>query len=535
MMIVDDTVLLRMVASLRALAGALAALCLLNPAAAVAQVCQGIPGLTINGGFEQPNIRSTPPAPFQTFTSNPFIRAYRQADVPGWSTTDARGAIEVWETGAQGVPAYAGRQFAEINAYDFAALYQDILTTPGSTVIWSFAHRGRAGTDTLRVLMGPPGGPLVDQGTFSTGNTAWSLKSGSYTVPPGQTVTRFQFLAVSTAGGSLSVGNFIDEVRISPLCDYGDAPATYPVLRSNGGAAHRISSGAFLGARVDADFDGQPSASANGDDVNGSDDEDGVAFGNAGNSRLVRRGTGNLSITASAPGFVNGWIDFNRDGSWSTSERILADRPVTTGTQNLTFTVPGTASLGTTFARIRYSTDNPAGALGPTGDWSNGEVEDVSIIILNQAVLQVLKSSQSFVDTGVGDGSAFRLPGNDVLYTIDVSNIGEGPVDNNTVFVVDSLPDDLIFLNGDANGTASGTARVLFNSNGSALTFNPISDVAFSNAVAAPASFAQCTYSPQPGYDPAIRHICFAPKGTMVAGDPSPSFQLRFRARIRDN
>ena len=524
-----------MAAILHALTAALAVVCLINPAAALAQLCQGIPGLTINGGFEQPDIRLATPTPFQTFTTNPFIRAYRQADVPGWSTTDVRGAIEIWETGAQGVPAYAGRQFAEINAYDAAALYQDVATTPGSTVIWSFAHRGRAGTDTVRVLMGPPGGPMVAQGTFSTGNTAWSVKSGSYTVPPGQTVTRFQFFAVSTAGGTLSVGNFIDEVRLSPLCDYGDAPATYPVLRANGGAAHRLTAGVFLGASVDADFDGQPSANATGDDLAGSDDEDGVVFAGPGTAGLVRRGTGTLTITASVAGFINAWLDFNRNGTWDATERIFADRPVTAGTQNLTFTVPATASLGTTFARVRFSSDNPAGALGPTGDWANGEVEDVSLIILNQAVLQVAKSSQSFVDTGVGDGSAFRLPGNDVLYSIQVTNIGEGPVDNNTVFVVDSLPGDLIVLNGDANGSAAGTARVLFANSGSGLTFNPATDVAFSNAASAPASFAQCSYSPQAGYDPAIRHICFAPKGTMVAGTPAPGFQLQFRARIRSN
>ena len=499
---------------------------------ASAQICEGIPGLTVNGGFEQPVINTTPPTPFQTFRSNPFIRAYRQADVPGWSTTDSNRAIEIWETGSFGVPAYEGRQFAEINAYNFAALYQDVATTPGTTVIWRFAHRGRAGTDTVRVLMGPPGGALISQGTFSTGTSAWDVKSGSYVVPAGQTVTRFQFLAVSTANGNLSVGNFIDDVRLAPLCDFGDAPSIYPVLLADGGAAHRITSGAFLGSTVDPDFGGQPSADASGDDLEGTDDEDGVAFTRSGSSGLARRGSATLSVTASVSGFINVWVDFNQDGNWDASERLFADQPVTAGAQDLTFTVPASASLGTTFARVRYSTDNPAGALGPTGDWSNGEVEDVLLLILDQAVLQVSKSSQSFADTGVGDGTDLRIPGNDVLYTINVTNIGGGPADADTVFVVDSLPGDLIFFNGDANGSAPGSARVLFTQGGTNLTFNATSDVAFSNAGTAPDDIGDCTYTPQSGYDPAITHICFNPKGAMANGNPAPSFELQFRAQI---
>lgn len=374
---------------------------------------------------------------------------------------------------------------------------------------------------------------MVAQGTFSTGNSAWDVKSGTYVVPAGQTVTRFQFLAVSTANGNLSVGNFIDDVRLAPLCDFGDAPSNYPVLFSDGGAAHRITAGAFLGNAADADFGGQPSADASGDDLSGIDDEDGVAFTRSGGPGLARRGTATLSVTASASGFINAWVDFNQDGTWDASERLFADQPVAAGAQDLTFTVPASASLGTTFARVRYSTDNPGGLLGPTGDWSNGEVEDVILLILDQAVLQVAKSSQPFVDAGVGNGTDLRIPGNDVLYTINVTNIGRGAADADAVFVVDSLPGDLIFYNGDANGSAPGSARVLFTQSGTNLTFNPANDVAFSNAASAPDEIGDCTYTPQSGYDPAITHICFNPKGAMANGNPAPSFELQFRAQIR--
>jgi len=51
--------------------------------------------------------------------------------------------------------------------------------------------------------------------------------------------------------------------------------------------------------------------------------------------------------------------------------------------------------------------------------------------------------------------------------------------------------------------------------------------------VAAPASFADCTLLPDPGYDPDIRYVCFNPKGVLASGDPDPEFNLSFRVRIR--
>jgi len=59
----------------------------------------------------------------------------------------------------------------------------------------------------------PPGGTLKQSGAnISTGNTAWQQYTGTYTVPTGQSVTRFAFQAV-TAG---SYGNFIDDIVFTP-------------------------------------------------------------------------------------------------------------------------------------------------------------------------------------------------------------------------------------------------------------------------------------------------------------------------------
>ena len=41
---------------------------------------------------------------------------FAEDSVPGWFTNDSTGLIEIWSTGFNGVPSYAGNQFAELNA-----------------------------------------------------------------------------------------------------------------------------------------------------------------------------------------------------------------------------------------------------------------------------------------------------------------------------------------------------------------------------------------------------------------------------------
>ncbi len=144
-------------------------------------------------------------------------RSYNENDVPGWETTASDNKVEMWTSGFQGVPAQEGRQFFELNANQVAALYQTLCLEPGSTIYWSVWHRGRRGVDVAEVRIGATVETAVYQGTMTDGNTAWGHYDGIYTVPDGQTTTVFVFNSISASGGSLSVGNFIDNFEIS--CD----------------------------------------------------------------------------------------------------------------------------------------------------------------------------------------------------------------------------------------------------------------------------------------------------------------------------
>ncbi|MDO8223844.1 isopeptide-forming domain-containing fimbrial protein [Bacillus cabrialesii] len=175
------------------------------------------PVTLINGSFEQGAARGS--------AVNGSGIYYYESEVPGWKTTDdAAGykVIEIWNH-AQNLPSGAkyypappdGKRWAELNATENGMLYQDVKTTPGQTIYWRLSHMGRAGVDTMQVRIGAATNNPYDtvvQKQMSDGRTAWGTHTGSYTVPAGQTTTRFGFEAVSSASGSIGNGNFLDDI-----------------------------------------------------------------------------------------------------------------------------------------------------------------------------------------------------------------------------------------------------------------------------------------------------------------------------------
>ena len=130
--------------------------------------------------------------------------------IDGWSTTASDNKIEVWGSGFLGVNAADGDYFIELNANQVASLYQEIETTPGTTLTWSISHRGRTGEDVATISVGD-----VVLETMTDGNTEWGTYTGTYVVPEGQTTTTFSLNSVSSASGSKSVGNFIDAFSVT--------------------------------------------------------------------------------------------------------------------------------------------------------------------------------------------------------------------------------------------------------------------------------------------------------------------------------
>jgi len=185
----------------------------------------------------------------------------------------------------------------------------------------------------------------------------------------------------------------VEEYCIMLGKDYGDAPdPTYPTLLANNGSRHTVSS-IYLGATIDAELDGIPNSTATGDDNNNLDDEDGVAF----TTPLVKGQSANVTVTASATGYLDAWVDFNDDGDWADAgEQIFTSQLLSAGANNLNFTVPGSATgTNQTFARFRFSS---AGGLSYVGLAPDGEVEDYQVAIEGCTLTVNLTGDTSFCE-----------------------------------------------------------------------------------------------------------------------------------------
>ena len=172
--------------------------------------------------------------------------------------------------------------------------------------------------------------------------------------------------------------------------DWGDAPAQYATTRAANGASHGLTAGLRLGVNIDSEQNGQPSATATGDDITGIigsngqviDDEDGVVI----LAPIVRGDNANIiqvsvTNTTGTPSYLQGWIDFNGNGTWGdvSNEQIAKNVLVANGLNNVTFSTPSGA-VNQTFARFRLSQDQN---LTPTGKAKTGEVEDYAFSIVD--------------------------------------------------------------------------------------------------------------------------------------------------------
>lgn len=163
--------------------------------------------------------------------------------------------------------------------------------------------------------------------------------------------------------------------------DFGDAPEPdFATVFADNGAHHIINPGVFLGYRIDADADGQPEENAQGDDMDGVYDEDGVSLITA----LVANQTAKVQVRASIAGLLNAWIDFDSNGDWDgPEEQIFTDAPLTPGVNVLDFHVPAVVVSDSNYARFRFSTLSPRSFTGLAID---GEVEDYRMTVIETAV-----------------------------------------------------------------------------------------------------------------------------------------------------
>ncbi len=194
--------------------------------------------------------------------------------------------------------------------------------------------------------------------------------------------------------------------------DFGDAPASYRTLLADDGARHAIDPTVYLGWQVDGERDGLASADALGDDQTNLPDEDGVVF----LTPLIPGQVAQVAVRASVAGYLDAWVDFNRNGRWGNptdplsvvdaGEQIFTSQPLWPGVNMLSFTVPSWAELGNTFARFRFST---TGGLLYFGSALNGEVEDYQVQIVASAPTGLARQGRTVYFYGTAAPERFEF------------------------------------------------------------------------------------------------------------------------------
>ena len=419
----------------------------------------------------------------------PSYQIYNDANVPGWE--DETGRIELWDSGFQGIPAYSGQVFAEMNANSPGTLYQDICMENGESFDWTFAHAARSGGPgynpqvAVFEIVDPSTGTLVQslasQDSFIGGG--WSVNTGNatYTGPAG--MQRFQFRSTNPG----SYGNFLDNIVVSL--------AAYVEMASDNAGAEALSSGPGMVVTGTVDVTTNVSFSVTG-----------------GTATLGTDYTVDSSTITVPPGvytdvFFALPITIIDDADFEPDETI----EVAIGT-------PSSAEL--TIA---------SGQCGPLPDTTT-----TYTITDDDPNLQISKSVAVFDPSLSGSTDVFSIPGNDVIYTFDIQNTGNGPIDSDTLFLVDALPSELTFYNADMDGPSGPeTAPISFSQTGTSLSFDPALHVGFASGAAMPLSFTDCSYTPSTGYDESITHVCIQPDGTLQSGSPGDRANFQFRARIK--
>ena len=195
------------------------------------------------------------------------------------------------------------------------------------------------------------------------------------------------------------------------------------------------------------------------------------------------------------------WIDYNRDGTFDTSERIMNLAPTNSATVSVNFTVPGTISEGNTRMRValQYNTRPPACSTG----YNYGEVEDYTINLFNGLVYSsnvwtpnapsgstgadnvyiedgtyTVNAGVSMNDLTVNSGATVNVnKGQDVTVNGNVINNGE------LILNSDSNEFASLMVSGTVTGTAKYNRHVNSNAGGNDLISPPVSGQLFTDFI----------------------------------------------------
>ena len=173
-------------------------------------------------------------------------------------------------------------------------------------------------------------------------------------------------------GARCAIAPIIDE-SLPATTDYGDAPDTYGTSLANNGARHGIGD-IYLGNSITAEHNAKVYPNT--------DEDDGVVFVTpliAGTDSLVQ-------VQANGSGYLSIWADWDRDGQFSATEKLVSDKFIDNTTINMLVNTPINALNGFTWTRTRFTSTQSVTASGGIAD---GEVEDYNVFVTNLGYSQI--------------------------------------------------------------------------------------------------------------------------------------------------
>jgi len=370
-----------------------------------------------------------------------------------WSTTIRLGNECDTETAARTSPTANGDDIDDIDDEDGVTLPQTLVAgTSASVAIKRLNTSGATAYLNAWIdfngngVLTDPGEQIIVNQSVANG-TNGTIQNYSFNVPAGALIgtvgARFRITSTSNPGptGSSGTGEVEDYiVEITPATtDFGD-------YSGFADASSTVNSNLRIGALVDAEIASTRNSTATGDDITGSDDEDGVTLPTSLMPGSASSMTVNVTNTTGSTAYLNAWIDFNGNGVLTDpGEQVAANVVIASGSANanrvINFTPPTSLSGEPRGVRVRLtSTSSP----GPTGASGIGEVEDYTVRV---CPLIVVCPAVSYLPTATQNAA----------YSLKVSALGgNGPY----VFSVSGTLPAGLSLN-SSTGVLSGTPSSL--------------------------------------------------------------------------
>ncbi|MEQ1661544.1 MAG: right-handed parallel beta-helix repeat-containing protein [Thiobacillus sp.] len=342
-----------------------------------------------------------------------------------------------------------------------------------------------------------------------------------------------------------SNGNTVSQNRIQSNTQSG-------IEIDNGAATNTLTQNSIFGnTRIGIDLlaAAAPVAPYYTQNDNGDGDAGGNALLNFPQITTAAISGGNLIVSGIAPAgaTIELFISDNDATGFGEGQTYLVTLTEGSGSDSAAGTSANTVSCGVgavsiTMNNFAFSIPIPGGVVSGTSLTTTATVgSNTSEFSCNATVVQpsltFMKTVAVTSDPFNGGTNPKNIPGAEVLYTLNVMNSGNGPLDSNSLSIVDPIPTNTELFTGNLSGGApfqftdsvapvSGVACAF-------IALNNLTDcIDFSND-----GGISWSYVPNGGYDPAVTHLRFRPTGILnadpVAGAPSPNFNLGFRVRIK--